>query len=92
MKTGSIFERASTPVSGIFDIGSRKQLFVDDLLVDEASRISRFKGVVLLVLYMGYTLWLMSHALGIDTLALPTLDGIWGLEEFLETKTITGWK
>ncbi len=43
MKTGSIFERASTPSSGIVDIGSRKQLFVDDLLVDEASRISRYQ-------------------------------------------------
>ena len=43
MKTGSIFEPASTPVSGIFDIGNRKQLFVDDLLVDEASRISRYQ-------------------------------------------------
>ena len=43
MKTGSIFERASTPSSGIVDIGNRKELFVDDLLVDEASRISRYQ-------------------------------------------------
>jgi hypothetical protein len=43
VKTGSIFEPASTPVSGIFDIDSRKQLFVDDRLVDEASRISRYQ-------------------------------------------------
>lgn len=43
MKTGSIFEPATTPVPGIFDIGSRRQLLVDDLLVDEASRISHYQ-------------------------------------------------
>ena len=42
MKTGSIFESASTPVAGIVDIGDRKQHFLDDLLIDEASRISRY--------------------------------------------------
>ena len=43
MKTGSIFERASTPSAGIVDIGDSKQLCVDDLLEDEASRISRYQ-------------------------------------------------
>ena len=31
MKTGSIFEPASTPAAGIVDIGGRKQHFLDDL-------------------------------------------------------------
>jgi hypothetical protein len=44
VQTGHIFERASTPVAGIVDIGSTKQLFLDDLLVDEASRISRYQN------------------------------------------------
>ena len=35
--------RASTPLAGIVDIGTSKQLFIDDLLVDEASRISRYQ-------------------------------------------------
>ncbi len=43
MKTESIFERASTPLAGIVDIGTSKQLFIDDLLVDETSRISRYQ-------------------------------------------------
>ena len=42
MKTGAIFEPASTPAPGIIDIGDRKQHFLDDLLVDEASRVSRY--------------------------------------------------
>ena len=43
MKTGSIFKPASIPKPGIIDIADRKQLFVDDLLVDEASRISPYQ-------------------------------------------------
>ena len=35
-------ERASTPSPGILDIGNRKQLFLDDWLIEETSRISRF--------------------------------------------------
>ena len=42
MKTGALFEKAPTPDPGIIDIGDRKQHFLDDLLVDEASRISRY--------------------------------------------------
>ena len=42
MQTGALFERASRPDPGIIDIGDRKQHFLDDLLVDEASRISRY--------------------------------------------------
>ena len=42
MKTGSILEPASTPTAGIVDIGCRKQHFLDDLLIDEANRISRY--------------------------------------------------
>ena len=42
MKTGAIFEPATTPAAGIIDIGDRKQHFLDDLLVDEASRVSRY--------------------------------------------------
>ena len=42
MKTGSILEPASTPAAGIVDIGCRKQHFLDDLLIDEANRISRY--------------------------------------------------
>ena len=42
MKTGAIFEPASTPAPGIIDIGDRRQHFLDDLLVDEASRVSRY--------------------------------------------------
>ena len=41
MKTGSLFEQALTPAPGIIDIGKRKQHFLDDLLVDEASRFER---------------------------------------------------
>ena len=40
--SGSLFESAAAAVPGIIDVGSRKQLFLDDLLVDEASRVSRF--------------------------------------------------
>ena len=43
MKTESIFERTSTPSAGIVDIDTSKQLFIDDVLVDEASRISRYQ-------------------------------------------------
>ena len=42
MKDGALFEKASRATAGIIEIGNRKQLFLDDLLVDEASRISRF--------------------------------------------------
>ena len=42
MKTGSIFEPASTPAAGLVDIGNRKQHFLDDQLIDEASRISHY--------------------------------------------------
>ena len=42
MKDGALFEKASSATAGIIEIGNRKQLFLDDLLVDEASRISRF--------------------------------------------------
>jgi hypothetical protein len=42
VKTGALFEPASRPAPGIIDIGDRKQHFLDDLLVDEASRISRY--------------------------------------------------
>ena len=42
MKTGSIFAPAAAPSPGIVDIGDRKQLFLDDLLIDQASRISKF--------------------------------------------------
>lgn len=42
MKTGSMIEPASTPTAGIVDIGKRKQHFLDDLLIDEASRISHY--------------------------------------------------
>ena len=42
MKTGSILDPASTPAAGIVDIGDRKQHFLDDLLIDEASRISHY--------------------------------------------------
>ena len=35
VKTGAIFEPASTPAPGIVDIGDRKQHFLDDLLVGE---------------------------------------------------------
>ena len=42
MKGGALFEKATTATSGIVEVGDRKQLFLDDLLVDEASRISKF--------------------------------------------------
>ena len=42
MKDGTLFEKATSASAGIVEIGNRKQLFLDDLLVDEASRISRF--------------------------------------------------
>ena len=42
MKTGALFEKAPTPDPGIIDIGDRKQYFLDDLLIDEASRISPY--------------------------------------------------
>ena len=38
----TIFQPASTPSAGIVDIGNRKQHFLDDLLIDEASRISHY--------------------------------------------------
>src|SRR5262245_38351186 len=34
---------ARTPPSGIVDIGSTRQLFVDDMLLAETSRISKFQ-------------------------------------------------
>ncbi len=42
MQDGSLFDKATLATPGIVDVGNRKQLFLDDLLVDEASRISRF--------------------------------------------------
>ena len=42
LKTGSIFEPASTPAASLVDIGNRKQHFLDDQLIDEASRISHY--------------------------------------------------
>ena len=33
---------ARTPASGIVDIGGTRQLFVDDLLLAETSRVSKF--------------------------------------------------
>lgn len=42
MKTGALFEKAPTPDPSIIDIGDRKQHFLDDLLIDEASRISPY--------------------------------------------------
>src|SRR5438093_130301 len=41
-----LFTPARTPPPGIIDIGGRKQLFLDDLLIAEASRISKFMGRV----------------------------------------------
>src|SRR5262245_29560654 len=41
-----LFTPASTPASGIIDISGRKQLFLDDLLISQASRISTFTARV----------------------------------------------
>ena len=38
----TIFQPASTPAAGIVDIGNRKQHFLDNLLIDEASRVSHY--------------------------------------------------
>ena len=38
----SLIQRASTPAPGILELGGQKQLFLDDWLIEEASRISRF--------------------------------------------------
>lgn len=35
---------ASTPIPGVIEIGSRRQTFLDDLLLHEASQISKFVG------------------------------------------------
>jgi hypothetical protein len=37
----ALFDRARTAARGVVDIGSRKQLFLDDLLIAERSRISK---------------------------------------------------
>ena len=37
----ALFDRARTAARGVVDIGSRKQLFLDDLLIGERSRISK---------------------------------------------------
>ena len=37
-------ESARAPVPGILDIGSKKQLFLDDTLIAHSSRVSRFMG------------------------------------------------
>ena len=37
-------ESARAPVPGILDIGSKKQLFLDDILIAHSSRVSRFMG------------------------------------------------
>jgi hypothetical protein len=41
-----LFTPANSPAAGIIDIAGRKQLFLDDLLIAEASRISKFTGRV----------------------------------------------
>ena len=38
----SSLQRATTPEPGILKLGSQKQLFLDDWLIEETSRISRF--------------------------------------------------
>lgn len=38
----SVLQRASTPGPGILELGSQKQLFLDDWLIEDTSRISRF--------------------------------------------------
>jgi hypothetical protein len=42
-QTTAGFTAARTPPSGIVDIGSTRQLFVDDALLAETSRISKFQ-------------------------------------------------
>ena len=37
-----LLQRAPTPAPGILELGGQKQLFLDDWLIEEASRISRF--------------------------------------------------
>ena len=39
-----LVETAQGPVPGILDIGSKKQLFLDDMLIAHSSRVSRFMG------------------------------------------------
>ena len=41
-----LFTPARSPDAGIIDVAGRKQLFLDDLLIAEASRISKFMGRV----------------------------------------------
>jgi len=39
-----LFEQAGPGVGWTFDVGDRKQLFLDDLLIAEFSGISKFQG------------------------------------------------
>lgn len=43
-RSDPVIERATPAVPGTIEIGSRKQLFLDDLIIEQTSRISRFMG------------------------------------------------
>ena len=49
----SPIQSAPTPAPGILEVGGQKQLFLDDWLIEDASRISRFWGIHLTGLNVG---------------------------------------